>query len=228
MAIPVLIIGKSGSGKSASLRNLNPEQTALINVLGKPLPFRGNFTQLVTDSYARIGEVIRRAARDITVIDDAGYLISNMFMRGHSSGGGNSVFSLYNQIGDCFWQMVEQIRKAPSQGRVYVIMHEDKSDVGDIKPHTIGKLLDEKVCLEGMFTICLRCVFTDGRHVFSSAPRATALTCRSRPWACSTRWRSTTILQPLTRQSVNTTALARPRASRPRNSRSNEQGRPSI
>lgn len=166
MAIPVLIIGKSGSGKSASLRNLNPEQTALINVLGKPLPFRGNFTQLVTDSYAKIGEVIRRAARDIMVIDDAGYLISNMFMRGHSSGGGNSVFSLYNQIGDCFWQMVEQIRKAPSQGRVYVIMHEDKSDVGDIKPRTIGKLLDEKVCLEGMFTICLRCVFTDGRHVF--------------------------------------------------------------
>ena len=167
MAIPILIIGKSGSGKSASLRNLDPGKTALVNVLGKPLPFRGKFTQAVTDDYAKIGGIIRRAQRDVIVIDDAGYLISNMFMRGHAStGAGNAVFSLYNQIGDSFWSMVEQIRKAPEHVRVYVIMHEEKNDMGDVKPKTVGKLLDEKVCLEGMFTICLRCMLSDGKHIF--------------------------------------------------------------
>lgn len=167
MAIPILIIGKSGSGKSASLRNLDPCKTALINVLGKPLPFRGKFTQVVTDNYAQIGGIIRRAQRDVIVIDDAGYLIANMFMRGHAgTGAGNAVFALYNQIGDSFWSLVEQIRKAPAHVRVYVIMHEDKNETGDVKPKTVGKLLDEKVCLEGMFTICLRCMLSDGRHIF--------------------------------------------------------------
>ena len=52
MAIPVLIIGKSGSGKSASMMNLNPKETALISVLGKPLPFKGKFDQVVTDDSA--------------------------------------------------------------------------------------------------------------------------------------------------------------------------------
>ena len=165
--IPVLIIGKSGSGKSASMRNLDPAKTALVNVLGKPLPFKGKLQQATTDSYDKIGEIIKRAQRDVYVIDDAGYLISNMFMRGHAStGAGNAVFSLYNQIGDSFWRLVELIRRAPGDARVYMLMHEDKNDMGDVKPKTIGKLLDEKVCLEGMFTICLRCMLSDGRHVF--------------------------------------------------------------
>lgn len=165
--IPILIIGKSGSGKSASMRNLDPARVALVNVLGKPLPFRGKIDQAVTDSYDKIGSIIQRAQREIYVIDDAGYLISNMFMRGHAaSGAGNAVFSLYNQIGDSFWRLVELIRSTPGNGRVYMLMHEDKSDAGDVKPKTIGRLLDEKVCLEGMFTICLRCMLSDGRHVF--------------------------------------------------------------
>lgn len=169
MAIPILIIGKSGSGKSTSLRNLEPGRVALVNVLGKPLPFRGKFDQVVTDDYNRIGGIIQRAQREIVVIDDAGYLITNMFMRGHASaGGGNSVFTLYNQIGDSFWRLVELIRSVPADTRVYMMMHEDKSDIGDVKPKTIGKLLDEKVCLEGMFTICLRCMLSDGRHVFKT------------------------------------------------------------
>ena len=167
MAIPVLIIGKSGSGKSASLRNLDPAKTALVNVLGKPLPFRGKFDQVVTDDYGKIGGIVQRGQREVVVIDDAGYLITNMFMRGHSgAGAGNSVFTLYNQIGDSFWRLVELIRSAPGNTRVYMLMHEDKNDMGDVKPKTIGKLLDEKVCLEGMFTVCLRCMLSDGKHVF--------------------------------------------------------------
>ena len=170
MAIPILIIGKSGSGKSASMRNLDPNRVALVNVLGKPLPFRGKFTQLVSDDYNKIVASIMAAPkknRDIIIIDDAGYLITNMFMRGHSNAGaGNGVFSLYNSIGDRFWNLIEAIRAEPSNARVYLIMHEDMNDFGQVKPKTIGRLIDEKVCLEGMFTICLRCMISDGKHVF--------------------------------------------------------------
>lgn len=170
MAIPILIIGKSGSGKSSSLRNLDPDRVALINVLGKPLPFRNKLAQRVTDDYNVITASITKAIHnniDIIVIDDAGYLITNMFMRGHSSvGSGNSVYTLYNTIGDCFWNLIETIRTDPSDARVYLMMHEDINDFGYVKPKTIGKLIDEKICLEGMFTICLRCMISDGKHIF--------------------------------------------------------------
>lgn len=167
MSVPILIIGKSGSGKSASLRNMPPEDVALINVLGKPLPFRNEFKQLVTDDYNRVLNAINKTKRDIIVIDDAGYLITNQFMRGHSTAGaGNGVFTLYNQIGDNFWRLIQTIAELPNNKRVYVMMHEDARDSGEIKPKTIGKLIDEKVCVEGLFTICLRCMLTDGRRVF--------------------------------------------------------------
>ena len=167
MSIAVLIIGKSGSGKSASMRNLDPSQVALINVLGKPLPFRGQFGQLVTDDYGRVDGAIARTARDIIVVDDAGYLITNQFMRGHTSAGaGNGVFTLYNQIGDNFWKLIQSITALPGNKRVYMMMHEDVRDNGDVKPKSIGKMIDEKVCVEGMFTICLRCMISEGRRVF--------------------------------------------------------------
>lgn len=57
-------------------------------------------------------------------------------------------------------QEVEQARI------VYVIMHEEANELGEIKPKTIGKLLDEKVCIEGMFTIVLRCIVESNKHLF--------------------------------------------------------------
>lgn len=167
MAIPVLIIGKSGSGKSASMMNLDPAKTALISVLGKPLPFKGKFDQVVTDDAAKIVGIVKAAKRNIVVIDDVGYTMTNMFMRDHAAGGGgNAVFSLYNNIGDKFWNMIEAVRKIPEDKRVYFIMHEEQNDFGNVRPKTIGKMIDEKVCLEGMFTIVLRCIVSNGKHVF--------------------------------------------------------------
>lgn len=167
MAVPVLIIGKSGSGKSASMMNLDPAKTALISVLGKPLPFKGKFDQVVTDDSAKIVGIIKAAKRPIVVVDDVGYTMTNMFMRDHAAGGGgNAVFSLYNNIGDKFWNMIEAVRKIPEDKRVYFIMHEEQNDFGNVRPKTIGKMIDEKVCLEGMFTICLRCIVSNGKHVF--------------------------------------------------------------
>lgn len=101
------------------------------------------------------------------VIDDAGYLITNYFMKNHSSkGSGNAIFSMYNTLADNFWNLVEFIKKLPDDKIVYIIMHEDTDDYGNVKPKTIGKLLDEKICLEGMFTIVLRCIQENGKHLF--------------------------------------------------------------
>ena len=168
MATPILIIGKSGSGKSTSMRNCaGNEDGNLIRVLDKPLPFKGKVNGWATDDYQTLMKCLASSKARNIVIDDAGYLITNHFMRGHSScGAGNGVFTLYNNIGDYFWNLIQFIIKLPADKIVYVMMHEDKNDFGDIKPKTIGKLLDEKVCIEGMFTIVLRCIEESGKHLF--------------------------------------------------------------
>ena len=169
MAIICLVMGKSGSGHSTSLRNFDPDKVGLINVLGKPLPFKGGhkFRSVVTDDYLRVISTLKKAQSDVIVIDDAGYLMTNQFMRGHSSaGGGNGVFALYNQIGDNFWNLIEEARVLPDHKRVYFMMHEEQNEFGVVKPKTIGKMVDEKVCLEGMFAIVLRAMVKDGKHIF--------------------------------------------------------------
>ena len=168
MAIPVLIIGKSGCGKSTSLRNcVNNDGWNLINVLNKPLPFKGKIPQVETDDYTQVMQCLAGSKAHSIVVDDAGYLITNYFMRNHSSkGAGNAIFSMYNTLADNFWNLVEFIKKLPDDKIVYIIMHEDTDDYGNVKPKTIGKLLDEKICLEGMFTIVLRCVQENGKHLF--------------------------------------------------------------
>lgn len=170
MGIPVLLLGKSGSGKSASLRNFQSGEVGIINVLGKPLPFKGKLPSVVTDSYDMVYAVISKSKTDSIVIDDAGYLMTNQFMRGHAStGAGNAIFSFYNDLGDRFWSLVRfVVEQTPENKIVYFIMHEDKNDFGDIKPKTIGKMLDEKVCVEGMFTIVIRSVLSNGKHVFKT------------------------------------------------------------
>lgn len=149
------------------MRNFTSD-LAVINVLGKPLPFKNNLKKLVTDDYTTVMKAIFSCTEKSVVIDDSGYLITNHFMNKHSdAGAGNGVFSLYNDIGDKFWNLIEFVsRKLPEDKIVYFMMHEDRNEFGDVKPKTIGKLLDEKVCLEGMFTIAIRCVAEKGKHLF--------------------------------------------------------------
>lgn len=140
----------------------------VINVLGKPFPFRGEVKSGKTDDYQQVMKWLIQFPAKSIVIDDAGYLITNMFMSGHSSAGqGNAIFAFYNKIGDHFWNLIEFIKeRVPEHKIVYLIMHEDTDDFGNIKPKTIGKLLDDKVCIEGLFTIVLRCVIKNGKHLF--------------------------------------------------------------
>lgn len=168
MAIPVLIIGKSGAGKSASLRNCVGKDFAAIKALNKPFPFKGKIPSAVTDDYSKIMKALITNPAKSIVIDDAGYLITNMFMNGHSNAGaGNAVFGFYNKLADHFWNLIQFIQNSvPEDKIVYLIMHEDTDDFGNVKAKTIGKLLDEKVCVEGLFTIVLRCVSDNGQHKF--------------------------------------------------------------
>ena len=169
MAIPVLIIGKSGSGKSRSLKNCQNDDWNVIRVIDKPFPFKGKINGWRTDDYQTVMKCLIASKAKSIVIDDAGYLITNMFMSGHSTKGkGNDIFNFYNDIGDHFWNLVQFISNRVQKNKiVYIIMHEsDPDDFGNIKPKTIGKMLDEKVCLEGMFTICLRCIIEGNKHLF--------------------------------------------------------------
>lgn len=169
MATPVLIIGKSGSGKSTSMRNCaGNENWNLIRVLKKPLPFKGKINGWATDDYNTVVKCLNQSKAKNIVIDDAGYLITNMFMKGHSNAGaGNAVFAFYNQIADHFWKLIDYIvNQMPEEKIVYIMMHEDSDDNGNVRAKTIGKMIDEKVCLEGLFTIVLRCITESDKHLF--------------------------------------------------------------
>ena len=169
MATPVLIIGKSGAGKSTSLRNCaGNDDWNLIRVLDKPLPFKGKINGWPTDNYLEVMKCLAASKAHNIVIDDAGYLITNTFMRGHSStGSGNAQFQFYNQMADNFWNLIMFIiNKLPQNKIVYMMMHEQQDDFGNIRPKTIGKLLDEKVTIEGMFTIVLRAVKDSQGYAF--------------------------------------------------------------
>lgn len=169
MGIGILIFGKSGSGKSTSLRNFKSDDVGIINVISKPLPFKNvnNLKTIDTDNYEDVRKILTKSKAKSIVIDDAGYLLTNQFMRKHSNaGGGNAVYSMYNDIADNFWSLPELVKTLSKDKLVYFIMHEDKNDFGDIKPKTIGRLIDEKVCFEGLFSIVLRSKKVDKNYFF--------------------------------------------------------------
>lgn len=165
----VFVYGKSGSGKSRSLINFGEDEIFLVNTIGKRLPFRSKFKyEIKTDDFSKIANGLRKMPTKTAVIDDSGYLMTNAFMRGHSAPkSGSSTFDLYNDIADSFWSLITIIKnELPDDVIVYMIMHEDTTDYGETKLRTIGKLLSEKVCIEGMSTVVLRCAVRDGKHLF--------------------------------------------------------------
>lgn len=161
----ILCYGKSGSGKSRSLLNFKEDEIFLVNTIGKRMPFSKQFKyELKSDNIQLIREKLKAMPCKVAVIDDAGYLMTNTFMRSHGKG---DQFQLYNTIGDTMWGLFRFIKTdLPDDVLVYVMMHEESDDFGNTKLRTIGKLLDQKVCLEGMVTICLHCIAKGKEHVF--------------------------------------------------------------
>ncbi len=162
MAIPVLILGESGTGKSASLRNFKPEDLKVINVANKPLPFKNKFESISTDDYRTIIKELKLNKKKVAVIDDAQYLMANEFMRRATERG----FDKFTEIAQNFWTLVNTVKDLPSDQVVYFLAHIERDADGNEKIKTIGKLLDEKITVEGMFTIVLKTNVTDGVYSF--------------------------------------------------------------
>ena len=162
MGIPVLILGESGTGKSASLRSLEPDRYDLVNVAGKPLPFKGKCESINTDSYRKIKNFLKDSKNLITVIDDAQYLMANEFMRRATERG----YDKFTEIAQNFWDLIQSIVTLPPEKIVYVLAHIERDQNGNEKIKTIGKMLDEKITVEGMFTIVLKTYVKDGKFGF--------------------------------------------------------------
>ena len=164
MAVLVMVYGHSGSGKSASLRNFDPEQVAIINVLGKPLPFRNNMKTYATNDYGKIDAAIHNTKRKSIVIDDATYLMTSEFMRNAKISG----YQKFTEMASNFNALLMRAKELPDDVVVYFFGHSECSENGGEKFKTVGRMLDEKVCVEGYFTIVLKTVVQDGRYLFST------------------------------------------------------------
>lgn len=180
MSNTVLIIGESGSGKSTSIRNLDPSTTFIINVLDKPLPFKGARKQYIScnkenpqGNYASSDDSLvikklimaineRRQEIKTIIIDDFNYVLTNEFMR-QALVKGYEKFSL---LGQNAWSIINELNKTRSDLDCFLISHSQFDDHGKSKPKTIGKMIDDKVCLEGMVTICLHSLIIDGQYKF--------------------------------------------------------------
>lgn len=168
MGMPILVYGKSGSGKSRSLKFFKDDEILLVNIEGKELPFKSSFKyKCRTDSIDTIITQIKKMPCKVAVIDDAGYLMTHHFMNNHRNKKGNASFDMYDDIADNMYFLVQRIKsEIPEDITVYIILHEDTSDMGETKIRTIGRLIDNKVCLEGMVTVCIRCMSDNGKHFF--------------------------------------------------------------
>lgn len=164
----VLIYGQSGSGKSCSLRNL--KDACIISCVNKPLPFRPNATLEVvkiadTPNMVRdVKAAIEQTKKKTIIIDDAGYILSKSFMRRILEKG----YEKFSEMGDGFYKVLAMCECVPDDTNVYVMMHADMSPEGTVKPKVLGKVLDDKVCVEGLFTIVLRTLMHDGAYYFET------------------------------------------------------------
>lgn len=165
MAQKVLILGDSGTGKSASLRNFKPEEILVINSAGKPLPFKNHF-ECVTPKFEKMTADILKAMdvtdKKVIVIDDAQYIMSFQYMRRIKENG----WEKWNDIQGDFFNIIKACDYMPDDVIVYFLSHIQRNDEGYEKIKTMGKMLDEKITIEGLFTIVLKTGVKDGQYFF--------------------------------------------------------------
>lgn len=163
MGIPVLILGESGSGKSTSLRTFNSDEIGIFNVAGKPLPFRKKLPKVDGATYAKIHKGLTNPKLKAYVIDDSQYLMAfGMFDRAKEVGYGK-----FTDIAVDFKNLVTYvINNTPSDVIVYFLHHTEIDDSGRVKAKTSGKMLDQQLTLEGLFSIVLMAKVNECNYKF--------------------------------------------------------------
>ena len=172
MSISALILGESGTGKSTSLRNLDPAQTLLIQSIRKPLPFRSNTWKpvkdggniIVTDQAVDIIKAMRKTTRPVIIIDDWQYILANEYMRRTDETG----YQKFTDIGRKAWDILGAASDLDAGKRVYILAHTQSDEHGRSHIKTIGKMLDEKITPEGMFSIVLNTVVQNGNYLLAT------------------------------------------------------------
>lgn len=158
MGIPVLILGESGAGKSTSMRNFDVNEVGIFNVASKPLPFRKKIPKADGATYGTIIKTLSAPKLKKYVIDDSQYLLCfEMFRTANETG-----YQKFTNMALNFYNLIQFIiAKTPPDVIVYFLHHTETTADGKVKAKTIGKMLDEKLTVEGLFSIVLMCQ-TDG------------------------------------------------------------------
>lgn len=160
MGVGILVIGESGTGKSTSIRNL--KEVGIINVYGKPLPFKNNLKTITLDDCQKIIEKLNKAIANVIVIDDfQGLLVTQYMGRAKENG-----YQKYTDMALGYYNVIRAVQSLPPEKRVYFLSHIERDQNGNEKVKTIGKLLDEKITVEGLFTIVLKTAVLDNKYYF--------------------------------------------------------------
>lgn len=180
MSNSILVLGESGSGKSTSLRNLDSSETFVINVIGKPLPFRGALSKYrklssdglegnyyATDDTATIKRIInlinqKRPDIKTLVIDDFGYTVTNSFMRKANQRG----YDRFVEIAKDMFDVLDIVSNLRDDLYCFVMMHTETDSQGRSKPRTVGRMIDQYICIEGKFSTVVHAVVNDGNYQF--------------------------------------------------------------
>lgn len=158
-----MILGESGSGKTASLRNFEPEEVSIFNVAGKPLPFKKKLPKKSTSDYRQIMAGMKGSSKKSFVIDDSQYLLAfEMFGKVKETG-----YQKFTDMALNFYNLIQFVIKGlPEDVIVYFLHHVETTAEGRVKAKTIGKMLDEKLTVEGLFSVVLLCVTDGTNHSF--------------------------------------------------------------
>lgn len=152
MGVGVLILGASGSGKSTSMRNFQKGEVLVLNVAGKRLPFRGALDIVNNATYEKIGKALMAQQYKTYVVDDSQYLLAfDMFDRAKETGYGK-----FTDLAVRFKNMLTYVnQKTPDDCVVFFLHHTETDENGRIKAKTVGKMLDNQLTVEGLFSVVL-------------------------------------------------------------------------
>lgn len=164
MGIPALIMGETGSGKTYSIKGLDPNGVGILSVEKGRLPFRGDYKVIPKANYNIINRVFKDPKLKRYVIDDSQYLLVNdYFDRAKESG-----FGKFTDMALAFRNLIHDVNmRLPDDVVVYFLHHtEYDTNSGRTKAKTIGKMIDSYLTLEGCFDIVLMTTIENGEHYF--------------------------------------------------------------